>query len=133
MKTFKSINRYAIFYLLLSAGCLIFSMVYEVFSHGVTSPYMHYLFAIPLLIGFLPCFITEYIKLPAPGRFWHDAVLIFTASSLLRGVMDIYGTSSPYIRISVYVGTIFVILDIALIKYRSNTTSISKRLNELIH
>ncbi|MCH4265308.1 MAG: hypothetical protein LKF79_01530 [Solobacterium sp.] len=60
-------SRYAVFYLLFSAVCLIFSMVYEFYSHGVSSIYMRYLFLIPLVLGFVPCALTEYLKLPLPG------------------------------------------------------------------
>lgn len=37
-----------------SAFCLVFSLIYNVFSHGVHSPYMTYLCLWPLILGVLP-------------------------------------------------------------------------------
>lgn len=37
-----------------AAFCLVFSLIYNVFSHEVHSPYMTYLFLWPLLLGVLP-------------------------------------------------------------------------------
>ncbi|NCB32778.1 MAG: hypothetical protein EOM64_02660 [Erysipelotrichia bacterium] len=126
IKISKSLNRYAIVYLLLSAASLIFLMFIESSYHAEVSVYIRYLFAIPLFAGFMPCFITEHMKIPSPGSFWYDAVLILTAGSLLRGILDLYIPPSATIKISVYISTVFTVLGIALIKYRSSSTSISK-------
>jgi hypothetical protein len=34
-----------------SLFCVLFALIYNIFSHGVHSPYMTYLFAIPLVLG----------------------------------------------------------------------------------
>ena len=85
----------------LSASILIAAAaaVYGLFSHGVYSYYMIYAFMIPLLAGALPHLIAAMKsgKQGALDRF-NDAQLAFvatlTAGSLLKGALDIYGTTS---------------------------------------
>ena len=41
-------------YLIAAAGCALFALIYAQFSHGVHSPFMTFMFAIPLVGGALP-------------------------------------------------------------------------------
>lgn len=41
-------------YICVTLFCLVFYLIYNIFSHGVHSPYMTYLFAWPLVLGVLP-------------------------------------------------------------------------------
>lgn len=69
----------------------VFGLVYEHFSHGVTSYYMLFAFLIPLLVGaarLLPVFRKR------GGLFWSCGTLTLTVGSLLRGALEIYGTTS---------------------------------------
>ena len=74
--------------------CLLFYMIYNLFSHGVHSPFMTFLFAWPLVLCVFPC----ALFLAAPG-----------------GVFDIAGNSSVYQVIMMAAG--FVMLFIGLILY----------------
>ena len=68
-----------------------FGLVYEHFSHGVTSYYMLFAFLIPLSAGIarlLPIFRGR------DGLFWSCGTLTLTVGSLLRGALEIYGTTS---------------------------------------
>lgn len=90
----------AVPYLIASAFFLVFFLIYDQFSHGVRSPYMTFLFAWPLLLGVVPVLLVNIIHaLPKPGyatrAIWRAAVSTCTMSSLLRGVFEIAGTSSP--------------------------------------
>lgn len=81
--------------------CVVFSLVYNRFSHGVHSPYMTWLFGWPLVLGALPSmFLYLSGKVRTPGRIsfnlWNSAVAALTVSSLLRGIFEIAGTSSDY-------------------------------------
>ena len=38
-------------YAIAAVGCVVFALVYAQFSHGVHSPFMTFMFAIPLLGG----------------------------------------------------------------------------------
>ena len=86
--------------------------VYGLFSHGVYSYYMTYAFMIPLLAGAMPHFLTamkeegqkaDKSEEKKPSGFAdifdvYEAQLAFvttlTAGSLLKGALDIYGTTN---------------------------------------
>ncbi len=80
--------------------------VYGLFSHGVYSYFMTYAFAIPLLIGAMPHLIAalDLAVGKASGRLYGSIsaakdvqlamVVTLTAGSLLKGALDIYGTSN---------------------------------------
>jgi len=105
-------------YLLASIVIAAAAAVYGLFSHGVYSYYMTYAFMIPLLGGALPHLIAAMKKaedqagtyeaevqeeggaLSEPAKLCsikdaHLAVIVtLTAGSLLKGVLDIYGTTN---------------------------------------
>ena len=92
-------------YLAASAFLAAFGAVYEWFSHGVYSYYMIYAFAIPLAGGAIP-YMARYLRRAkkirtggpeAGGRnevLWHAAIATLTSGSILKGVLDIYGTTN---------------------------------------
>ena len=89
-------------YVLAAVNVGVFSAVYERFSFGVVSPFMVFAFAVPLLLGGLLFLLAgRALKktgntLPALAcKCWHAAVAVLTIGFLFRGVLDIYGTSSP--------------------------------------
>ncbi len=86
-------------YLLCTVLCALFGAVYERFSHGVWSSFMVYAFAFPLLLGLMPFFLLQKKSRPFPGLlsadFIHAGVAALTAGSILKGILDIYGTASP--------------------------------------
>ena len=83
-------NRPAWTWLMITLFCAVFALIYEYFSFGVYSYHMIFLFAWPLLLGALPCFLLKRDI----GRLWNDGVLLMTAGSLLAGIFEIYGTAS---------------------------------------
>ena len=93
---------YARLYVLAAVNAAVFSAVYEHFSFGVYSPFMIFAFAVPLLMG-ARAFLLMGRALKKTGtsvpalvcKFWHAAVATLTVGFLFRGVLDIYGTSSP--------------------------------------
>ena len=74
--------------------------VYGLFSHGVYSYYMTYAFMIPLLAGALPHLLTALKEADLTTKLtgFNDIQLAFvatlTAGSLLKGALDIYGTTN---------------------------------------
>ena len=87
-------------YSLISLFCLLVFLVYNLFSHGVYSPFMTWLFLWPLVLGVFPCLTLLLLKkLPRPNRFtinaYNSGVAAVTVSSLLRGIFEIAGTASP--------------------------------------
>ena len=93
----------AFLYVLAAAFCALFGFVYEQFSHGVYSDFMVYAFAVPLAGGAVPFLaLGLYGKGRYPGpaarNLWHSAIATLTVGSILRGVLDIYGTGSRLLK-----------------------------------
>ena len=86
-------------YLLETVCCALFGFVYELFSHGVYSYYMICAFAFPLLLGVMPFSILQKSgKLFCRGiaaDLIHAGIAALTMGSIVRGALDIYGTSNP--------------------------------------
>ena len=94
-------RRTSLIFLCAALFCGLFSAVYEHFSHGVYSNYMVYLFAFPFFGGVLPYAIfglTPKIKCPSPttARIFNSGVAALAVGSCIKGVLDIYGTTSSY-------------------------------------
>lgn len=91
--------------------------LYEMFSHGVYSNFMIYAFMVPLLGGALPSFLMARSSMRGNKKraaYGHSstsgspqtnaafmlqlaAVITLTAGSLIKGVLDIYGTTNRLI------------------------------------
>ncbi|MCC8043056.1 MAG: hypothetical protein LIO69_06045 [Oscillospiraceae bacterium] len=103
--------------------CLIIFLVYDQFSHGVRSPYMTWLFAFPLVLGFIPeLLMSIFPKIPRlsrlEGNLYHSGVTALTVSSLLRGIFDIAGTESDYQRYLMIAGTVMLISGVTVYFFR---------------
>ena len=106
--------------LFLSAFCFIFYLIYNVFSHGVHSPFMTYMFAWPLFLVGVPAGLLYWIDaLPGPSLlaslFWNTGTAALTVSSLLRGIFEIAGNSSVYQHLMMIAG--FIMLGIGALLY----------------
>lgn len=106
-------GRTAIIYLCVSMFCGMFSAIYEHFSHGVYSDFMVYLFMFPLAGGALPFTAIGLInKLPFPTpaakRSYNSGIASFTTGSCIKGILDIYGTSSGYTAVYWVAGVLLV-------------------------
>ena len=96
------IKRIMLIYLFSSAFCLLIFLVYNIFSHGVLSFFMTFLFLWPLLLGVFPAFLLflhmknkrVFLRSCVPLRLWRSDVAAITMASLLRGVFEIAGTDS---------------------------------------
>lgn len=84
-------------YLLISVFFALFGGVYERFSHGVYSYDMLYAFAYPLAGGAVP-FLALGLIGKWPGAIartiWHCGIATLTVGSIIRGVLEIYGTTN---------------------------------------
>ena len=108
----KRFKKTALVYTLLSIFFFAFSRIYESFSFGETSTYMHYLYAVPLVGGFLLLIILKII--PNLSRLslnlWNSAVAIMTAGMLFRGIVNLSGRSTTLDQPYWYLGTAFAAL-----------------------
>ena len=95
----KAASKTALVYLLVSLFCCLFGAVYESYSHGVYSGYMIYAFVFPLAGGALPfCVLSLTGTKKYPCRrsrnLYHSGIAALTVGSIVRGILDIYGTTN---------------------------------------
>ncbi len=115
-----------IIYIVLSITCALFGAIYEIFSHEVYSYYLIYAFAIPLIFGALPYFIISIsTKLLFPKylsrNLYHSGIATLTVGSIIKGVLDIYGTTNSLVKYYFIFGISSIIL--SLILYIKQLTS----------
>lgn len=83
--------------------CIVFDRIYALFSHGVSSAAMNYMFLFPLLLGPICLLVFK-------GRREHGFYLCslgiptLVLGNLLTGVLEIAGAASPYLVIYYIVG-----------------------------
>ena len=119
MLDIKSNKRQIVKYLIMSIFFLLFALIYEIFSHGVFSSYMMCAFLIPLLMG---TFIYGMIYYTKTNRylsnsaiiFYNTSILTFTLGSIMKGVLDIYGTTNQMISIYSKLGISLIIISIII-------------------
>jgi hypothetical protein len=99
-------------------GCLIFSRIYALFSHGVSSFFMTFLWLPPLVAALL---FGGVILLIRRSSAWFDrlfscGVSCVTVRFCLRGVFEIAGTDSPLLwGIFLWGGALIVASAVALL------------------
>lgn len=117
-------------YLYVTIFCILFGAIYEYFSFGVYSYFMIYAFLWPLILGVLPFMVMsgKCIGVSENGverksgdlpekeenlrayRFWHAGVATLTVGSIFKGILAIYGTTSPFTKGYFLVGGILLII-----------------------
>jgi hypothetical protein len=110
----KDLRKMMVGFLLLSALCLVFSTIYNRYSHGVTSSYMTFLCLFPLLLGAIPSFLLSiHGFLPLPFQLsmnlYNTGLAAVTLSSAMRGIFEIAGTGSVLQVILMIIGILFLI------------------------
>ena len=104
----KRFKKTAVVYTLITVFFFIFSRIYEHFSFGETSVYMHWLFGVPL-IGEVVLLIFQKL-IPNLSRLslnlWNSAVATIAAGVLFRGIVNLSGRSTTLDLPYWYVGLI---------------------------
>lgn len=92
----KRFKKTAVVYTLITVFFFIFSRIYEHFSFGETSVYMHWLFGVPLIGGVVLLIFQKLI--PNLSRLslnlWNSAVATIATSVLFRGIVNLSGRST---------------------------------------
>ena len=92
----KRFKKTAVVYSLIRLFFIIFSRIYEHFSFGETSVYMHYLFGVPLIGGMVLLIFQKMI--PNLSRLslnlWNSAVATIATGVLFRGIVNLSGRST---------------------------------------
>lgn len=105
--------------IILAIICAVFAAIYESFSHQVYSPFMICAFLFPVILGIIPDtirLIRTYKKPLCHTRFSSIACTIqqcgiytLTVGSILRGILDIYGTTNSTSIIYWWIGGLLLI------------------------
>ncbi|MCR5293978.1 MAG: hypothetical protein K6E30_02230 [Lachnospiraceae bacterium] len=109
--------RTAAIYLGVSLFTALFGAIYERFSHEVYSYFMIYAFAFPLAGGVLPFFLLGTVKTKRyPNTvlryLFHAGIATLTVGSIMKGVLDIYGTTNSLTNFYWFAGIPMVILPV---------------------
>ncbi len=92
----KRFKKTAVVYTLITVFFFIFSRIYEHFSFGETSVYMHWLFGVPLIGGVVLLIFQKLI--PNLSRLslnlWNSAVATIAIGVLFRGIVNLSGRST---------------------------------------
>lgn len=106
----------ALWYLCASIFTALFGAIYEVFSHGVYSFFMIYAFALPLVLGALPCLIVAMTGFTLSGGlarpFYRAGVATLTVGSIAKGVLEIFGTTNVLWAFYPIVGGFFFLIGV---------------------
>lgn len=111
-------------YLVMTIFVILFSTIYESFSHGVYSKYMILVFIFPLIglilsITYKNKFIKRFPNKISTNIF--DASLAtLTAGGLLQGFLEIYGTTNKLIIIYPAVGLSLLLISIIVYTNQDN-------------
>ena len=118
-------------YVIIAIFCALFGAIYELFSHEVYSYFMIYAFVPPLVIGALPYLCLAISKKniypnSISRNLHHSGVATLTVGCIIKGVLDIYGTTNHLCPYYFVVGILLIILSIIFFFYnikRSNNIS----------
>ena len=103
-------------YFIGSICTLIFGLIYECFSHNVISNYMIFAFIIPLM-GYILYLLVDrgIIKNKINNisdKLFGYSIITFTFGSIIKGVLDIYGTTNGKVYVYLIVGIVLLISSI---------------------
>ena len=99
--------------MMIAIAVLVFGAIYEAFSFGVYSPYMIYAFCWFLVLGVLPFLrmhngFGRLVEHEKASFCYHFGLATVTVGSLLKGILEIYGTTNRLMGIYWVVGGVFV-------------------------
>lgn len=112
MILYTSVTNYKKIYLIIIIVTFIFAQIYNLFSHNVYSIFMTYAFIIPLIFDIILKILKtrKVIKLNL-GLYTAGAITL-TIYSLMRGFLEIYGTTNNLINIYLFVGIILFLISL---------------------
>ncbi|MGV8905100.1 MAG: hypothetical protein ACOH15_00700 [Acetobacterium sp.] len=129
----RLIRKTSIVYLLLAVLMVVINYIYGMFGHGVSSMAMTWMFLYPLAGGAL---LFLFIDVLTPGidkiagyrlffNCYNSGIATLTLGSFIKGILDVAGTSSPYIVLFYGAGWLFVGVGLMLllklaVKHRKN-------------
>jgi len=130
-----------VIYVIITMFAVVFDKVYALFGHGVSSDAMTWMFLYPLVGGVI-FYLLVAVFLPDITRFYgyqifynifNSGIAALTIGSLLKGIMEIAGTSSSYLRVYSFAGYILISMGLLMLlilaaNYKKlNTETINSR------
>ena len=111
-------NRYvrtALAYAGVSAFCLVFCAIYEIFSFGEHSLFMRMMFMIPLLGGAVPFGLMAVSENPpsvsrVAFNLWNSGLAVHISGCLVRGIIEISGRVCDYDNYYWIISGVFLLL-----------------------
>ena len=117
-------------YLIASVLVAAAGWMYELFSHGVYSNYMIYAFMVPLVCGALPDILAATRGCRSKKRSGSSAsglrlaaVVTLTAGSLIKGVLDIFGTTNRLLVVYPIIGLALAIAALIAFIWQNRTVN----------
>ena len=108
-------KRSAIVGLSLTVFCVVFTIIYEQFSHNAASSYMRSMFLMPLCGVAVPGvvgYITPLHRYLGRAAFnlWNSAMAVWTVGCLFRGIVNISGRNTTLDKPYFVAGWVFIAL-----------------------
>lgn len=97
----------------LALFCVVFTLIYEHFSHGATSTHMRCMFLMPLVGCALPALVGlvtplhRFVCRPA-FNLWNSGMAVWAVGCLFRGIVNISGRFTDLDRVYWIIGWIFL-------------------------
>lgn len=115
--TLRRMKKEAVIGLALGIFCILFTVIYERFSHGAFSVHMRWMCLFPLLgCGAVGCLaaLTPLHKHISRWCFnlWNTAIASFTLGCLFRGIVNISGRFTERDVIYMVIGFVFIALSL---------------------
>ena len=113
----KRLLKTSLIYLLISVFCALFGAIYELYSHGVYSFFMIYAFAFPLVCGALPFAVLALLRIRKYPcllvyNLINSGIGTLTVGSIVRGILEIYGTTNHLSNYYWLIGILLYLLGI---------------------
>lgn len=91
---------------IVAAALLLLDFVYNQFSHGIGSWYMHLVPAVVLLAGFAPAFVVARFGEPKPVliELWRMGLSAVVSAMILSGILEIAGSEARSLAYFVLAG-----------------------------
>ena len=106
-------------YLIVSVICLIASLIYEHFSHGVVSIYMLHAWVVPFAAGVIRVIFHRFLNFTIYRSGW----ITLLCYSYMRGVIEIYGTTNKLLPYFLYAGIVLLLLSVTIVEKKKKKTS----------
>lgn len=109
------IKKVKITYLIISIICVIFSSIYEYFSHGVYSIYMLVPGSLLFIMGFILVPLMSKLFDRISFNLYNSFLACLLTGSYIKGILDIFGTTNDLIYVYLIADIIFLLLTIIFI------------------